>query len=66
MDISKYKGLGVFGSAYRIMLENDPHPVDSIDRFLMENMILLCRETAEYLYSEHTPTQVLYRRGGPT
>jgi|Deesub1362A_J573_1020465.scaffolds.fasta_scaffold00072_22 hypothetical protein len=63
MNIAKYKGLGIFGPAYKIMLENDPHAIDSIDRILMENMILLCQETANYLYNEYTPTQVFYKKG---
>jgi len=61
--ISGYRGIGVFGRAYRVMFENDCHADGSVDRVLMENMILLSPETAAYLYGGYTPTQVRYRRG---
>jgi len=35
----------------------------SIDRTLTENMIRLCSETVDYLYSEYTPTKSLYEKG---
>lgn len=58
-----YRGLAQFGPAYRIMLENDAHARGSVDRVLMENMVRLCTETADYLYSQYTPARSLYRRG---
>ena len=61
--IEKYKGLGVFGPAYKMLLENDPHHPDSVDMVLMKNMILLCEETREFLYTEYTPLNILYKRG---
>jgi hypothetical protein len=63
IDISLYQGIGQFGPAYQIMLENDPHAPGSIDRLLIENMIRLCPETADYLYREYTPTRSLYQKG---
>lgn len=63
MALSRYQGTGQFGLAYQIMLENDPHAPGSVDRVLMERMIRLCPETAPYLYTEYTPTQVRYEKG---
>lgn len=62
-NISKYQGLGQFGPAYKVMLENDPHALGSIDRILTGNMIRLCPETVEFLYSEYTPTSSFYKKG---
>ena len=62
-DVSIYRGLAQFGPAYRVMLENDAHAPGSVDRVLMENMVRLCTETADYLYSQYTPERSLYRRG---
>ena len=62
-NISKYQGLSQFGPAYKVMLENDPHAPGSIDRILTENMIRLCPETVDYLYSEYTPTKSFYEKG---
>ncbi len=63
VDISRYQGLAQFGPAYRVMLENDAHARGSVDRVLMENMVRLCTETADYLYSEYTPTETFYSKG---
>ena len=63
INISAYQGLGQFGPAYKVMFENDTHALGSIDRILMEKMIRLCSETADYLYSEYTPTRSLYQKG---
>lgn len=60
MNLNKYKGLGQFGPAYKIMFENDIHAPNSVDRVLTEQMILLCPKTQEYLYSKFTPTKVSY------
>lgn len=62
-NISKYQGLGQFGPAYKVMLESDPHAPGSIDRILIENMIRLCPETVEFLYSEYTPISSFYKKG---
>jgi hypothetical protein len=62
-NISKYQGLGQFGPAYEIMLKNDTHAPGSIDRILMEGMIRLCPETADYLYSKYSPTKSFYKKG---
>lgn len=61
--ISQHRGIGVFGRAYGIMLANDCHADGSVDRVLMENMILLSTETVAYLYDEYTPIQVRYGSG---
>lgn len=58
-----YQGINQFGKAYQIMLENDTHAPGSVDRVLMGDMIRLCSETTDYLYSEYTPTKVLYEKG---
>lgn len=43
------------------MLENDAHAPGSVDRVLVERMVRLCVETAEFLYRDFTPTQAVYR-----
>jgi len=62
-DVSAYRGIGQFGKAYKVMLENDAHAPGSVDRLLVEEMIRLCTETAEYLYSRYTPISVYYKKG---
>ncbi|MBI1927233.1 hypothetical protein HYR99_23700 [Candidatus Poribacteria bacterium] len=63
INLAHYQGIGQFGRAYRVMLENDTHAPGSVDRALVERMIRLCPETAAYLYGEYTPTQVKYQKG---
>jgi len=62
-DVERFEGIGQFGPAYRVMLENDPHAQGSVDRALAENMVKLCSETAGYLYKAYTPLEVSYKRG---
>lgn len=62
-NIHKYQGLSQFGSAYKVMLENDAHASGSIDRILVESMIRLCPETVDFLYNEYTPTISFYEKG---
>ena len=38
------KGYGVFGKAYEVMFRNDIHDEDSIDHYILRNMILLDEE----------------------
>ena len=63
MNISRYQGIDQFGKAYSIMLENDTHAPGSVDRVLAETMVRLCAETADYLYTEYSPTLVHYEKG---
>ena len=63
VDIEQYKGIYQFGSAYGKMLENDPHPLETVDRILLKNMVRLVRETADYLYGPFTPLEVYYQSG---
>ncbi len=63
IDIEGFRGIGQFGPAYRVMLQNDPHAQGSVDRVLAENMIKLCSKTAGYLYKAYTPLKVSYRKG---
>jgi len=63
IDLSRYQGIGQFGRAYRIMLENDANAPGSVDRVLEEGMIRLCPETAEWLYRRYTPTRIDYDKG---
>jgi len=63
MDLSPYQGLGIFGAAYRLMLENDCHAPGSVDRVLADRSILLCDQTAQFLYSQYTPMRPPYRKG---
>jgi hypothetical protein len=55
--------MGIFGSAYRTMFENDSHAPKSVDRVLMEKMVKLCPETVDYLYSSYTSVEVHYSEG---
>ena len=50
------KGLGVFGKEYAVMLKNDPHGPKSMDRQLMEGMILLDPDSAAMLYAQRPQT----------
>ena len=63
IHLSKYTGINQFGPAYQIMLENDLHVPDSVDRVLMARMVRLCQETAEYLYTAFTLTETKYQKG---
>ena len=63
MDVSSYQGIGQFGRAYRILLENDTHAPGSVDRVLAETMVRLCADTAEYLYTRYSPTCTEYEKG---
>jgi len=62
-NIKRFRGIGIFGSAYQVTLENDSHAPGSVDRVLIQEMVKLCSETAGYLYSAHTPIKVLYEKG---
>jgi len=57
------KGIYQFGPAYAKMLEMDPHPPGSVDRFLLENMVSLNQKTQSYLYRTFTPLEVKYVPG---
>ena len=59
----QYVGIGQFGLAYQRMLENDCHAPGSVDCALIDQMVRLCGETAEYLYARHTPLEVRYPPG---
>lgn len=56
INIALYTGINQFGPAYKILVENDTHAPKSVDWILLENMIKLCPETVDYLYSEYTST----------
>ena len=45
------------------MLENDARASSSVDRILVENMILLCSGTVDFLYNEYTSTRSFYEKG---
>ena len=62
-DVGRFRGIGQFGLAYKVMLENDSHAPGSVDRVLFEEMVRLCSETADYLYTDYTPLKILYRKG---
>ncbi|MEO0270627.1 MAG: transglutaminase domain-containing protein [candidate division WOR-3 bacterium] len=59
-NIEKYKGNHIFGKAYKRMFENLFKEKNSIDRVLIDEMILLCPETEKFLYTEYTPTKSFY------
>jgi hypothetical protein len=54
-------GTGVFGDAYRAMLERDVHAPGSVDRVLLERMVLVDGESEARL--SRPPPPVRYRRG---
>jgi len=58
-----FRGIGIFGPAYRMMLENDSHAPSSVDNVLLREMVKLCSETVDFLYSTHTPVDVQYEKG---
>jgi len=62
-EIERFRGIGQFGPAYQVMLENDSHAPGSADRVLAEEMVKLCSETADYLYKAYTPLKILYKKG---
>jgi len=62
-NLERFRGIGQFGPAYRVMLENDPNAQGSVDRVLAESMVKLCSKTAGYLYKAYTPLRVSYRKG---
>lgn len=47
------KGLDIFGQAYGTMYRNDLHDKDSVDYKLLENMILLNRNSHKFLYDDY-------------
>lgn len=63
VDLAQFMGIGQFGGAYETMLDNDTHAPDSVDRVLMRDMVKLCRDTAQHLYTEYSPTRVTSRQG---
>ena len=63
MDLAALTGPKAFGTAYRIMLDNDPHAPGSVDREIVASMIRLCDETAGYLYDGHTSRSIGYAEG---
>jgi len=63
VQLSRYQGLGHFGRAYQIMLENSPDPPCSVEGVWTRQMIRLCPETVGYLYTHYTPTELRYERG---
>jgi hypothetical protein len=63
IDLSLFRGPSAFGRAYEYMMEHDAHAPGSVDRELARNMVRLCPETADYLYSSFTPLHVPYRQG---
>jgi hypothetical protein len=62
-DLSPRTGLGQFGRAYQMMLENDSHAPGSVDRVLMARMVRLCPETSAHLYTDYTSTESGYEPG---
>lgn len=49
------KGYGVFGKAYQVMFRNDIHDEDSIDHYILRNMILLDEKSVTLLYQKANP-----------
>jgi transglutaminase-like putative cysteine protease len=62
-ELAEYRGLRQLPTPYRVMFDNDPHPVGSIDRELWREMVRLCPATTTALYERFTPTRVSYVPG---
>ncbi len=50
------KGYGVFGKAYEVMFRSDLYDEDSIDHYILRNMILLDEDSKAFLYQK--PQQI--------
>ncbi len=50
------KGYSVFGKAYEVMFRSDLHDEDSIDHYILRNMILLDKDSKSFLYKK--PRQI--------
>lgn len=62
-DSPRNRGIGAFGHAYRVMLENDSHAAGSVDWALARAMVRLSEETATILYGTFTPIECAYSQG---
>jgi hypothetical protein len=62
MVASRFRGLGAFGPAYRILFENDSHAPGSVDRVLLSRMVRLVPETRAFWYGSAPPPPA-YRPG---
>jgi hypothetical protein len=63
MDLKAFRGIGVFGTAYREMYKRDSHAEGSVDRALLARMVLLCPETKDFLYNSFTNRVAEYSPG---
>ena len=73
MDLSRYQGHdmylddlpGVIGRAWRASIHRTMtfYGEDTVDGQMTHDRTRLCAETAEYLYSDHTPLELRYERG---
>lgn len=50
------KGYGVFGKAYEVMFRNDLHDEESVDHYILRNMIILDKDSKTFLYQK--PQQI--------
>ena len=64
MNLKSFQGTGAFGP-HQAMWQNDTHSPGSVDRVLADNMIRLCPETADYLYTIHAGGGAICRPAGP-
>lgn len=62
-NLTQYQGTDQFGKAYQVMYQNDSHAPGSVDRALLEEMVRICPETRETLYTTFTPLTTRYTRG---
>lgn len=63
LDLHRYQGSAHFGPGYHYLYEHDSHAPGSVDRALLEEMLLVCAETETYLYTAFTPLEPHYRKG---
>lgn len=61
--LDAYRGRDQFGPAYAYMYEHDVYGEGSVDRVILDNMVLLCAETAPCLSRPPEPSRIDYRRG---
>lgn len=62
-DLTQYQGTSQFGKAYHVMYQNDSHAPGSVDRALLEEMVRICPETRQHLYTAFTPLETRYTKG---
>ena len=64
IDLAKFKGRTGFGIYDELLsLENDIHAPGTVDSTLLDEMIKLVPETADYLYTGYTSLDIKFQKG---